>query len=149
MSAEGRPKQRILILCTGNSCRSQMAEGWLRHFAGDRADVFSAGIEAHGLNPLAVQVMGEAGIDISGHTSKTMNDLGHKDFDMVITVCDNAREHCPYFPARVRQLHHDFRDPAKVSGTEEEVLSAFRAVRDQIKIYCQAVAIQHIKPSEA
>lgn len=146
MSTERGQKQKVLVLCTGNSCRSQMAEGWLRHFAGGRVDVFSAGIEAHGLNPTAVEVMREAGIDISGHTSKTIDDLDSRDFDIVITVCDNAREQCPYFPARVRQLHHDFPDPAKVRGTREEILTAFRAARDQIRIYCQAVVIQHIKP---
>jgi arsenate reductase len=125
-----------------------MAEGWLRHFAGDRVDVYSAGIEAHGLNPRAVQVMQEAGVDISGHTSKTIDAVSQEDFDIVITVCDNAREQCPYFPARVRQLHHDFEDPAKVTGADSEILATFRTVRDQIKVYCQAVVIQHVRSQE-
>lgn len=122
-----------------------MAEGWLRHFAAGRAEVFSAGIEAHGLNPRAVDVMREAGIDISSHTSKTIDELPERDFDIVITVCDNAREHCPYFPARVRQLHHDFQDPTGTQGSEEHILAAFRSTRDQIKTYCQTVVIQHLR----
>jgi arsenate reductase len=121
-----------------------MAEGWLKEFAGKNAEIFSAGIEAHGLNSYAITVMKEAGIDISGHTSKTVEDLGRREFDIVITVCDNARERCPYFPARVLQLHQDFPDPAKVNGTEEEILEVFRSVRDQIRIYCQAFAIRHL-----
>lgn len=138
-------KKRVLVLCTGNSCRSQMAEGWLKNFAADKAEIFSAGVEAHGLNPRAVTVMNEVGIDISRHTSKTVDDLETKEFDIVITVCDNARERCPYFPARVLQLHQDFPDPAKATGTDEQILSQFRTVRDQIRIYCQAFVINHLK----
>ncbi|MEX2117736.1 MAG: arsenate reductase ArsC [Bacteroidota bacterium] len=138
-------KKQVLVLCTGNSCRSQMAEGWLRYFAGEKAEVFSAGIESHGLNPRAVAVMKEVDIDISHHTSKTIEDLGPKEFDIVITVCDNARERCPYFPARVLQLHQDFQDPAKATGSKEEVLSVFRSVRDQIRVYCQGFVINHLK----
>jgi len=122
-----------------------MAEAWLRYFAGDKGDMFSAGVESHGLNPTAVAVMKEIGIDISNHTSKTIEDLGPKEFDIVITVCDNARERCPYFPARVLQLHQDFPDPAKATGTEEEVLAVFRSVRDQIRVYCQGFVINHLK----
>lgn len=122
-----------------------MAEGWLKYFAGDKADIHSAGVESHGLNRLAVAVMKEVNIDISHHTSKTIDDLGPKEFDVVITVCDNAREHCPYFPARVLQLHQDFPDPARAEGSEEEVLSVFRSVRDQIRVYCQAFVINHLK----
>ncbi len=122
-----------------------MAEGWLRVFAGEKAEIFSAGVESHGLNPRAVAVMKEAGVDISGHTSKTIDDLGAKEFDIVITVCDNARERCPYFPARVLQLHQDFPDPTKAHGTEEEILVQFRTVRDQIRVYCQAFVINHLK----
>lgn len=122
-----------------------MAEGWLRDFAGEKAEIFSAGVESHGLNPRAVQVMKEAGIDISHHTSKTVDELGTKEFDIVITVCDNARERCPYFPARVLQLHQDFPDPAKATGTEEEILEQFRTVRDQVRVYCQAFVINHLK----
>ncbi len=138
-------KKKVLVLCTGNSCRSQMAEGWLKYFAGDKADIFSAGVESHGLNPRAVTVMKEAGIDISHHSSKTVDDLGPKEYDIVITVCDNARERCPYFPARVLQLHQDFQDPAKTRGTDEEILRVFRSVRDQIRIYCQSFVINHLK----
>jgi ACR3 family arsenite transporter len=129
---------KILVLCTGNSCRSQMAEGYLRHFAGSRAEVFSAGVEAHGLNPRTVVVMAEDGIDISHHTSNRADDYAHLDFDFVITVCDNARERCPYFPAKVKVLHHNFRDPANARGdNEQEVLEVYRQVRDEIKAYCR------------
>ena len=137
--------KRILVLCTGNSCRSQMAEGWLRFFAGEKLEVQSAGVEAHGLNPKAVAVMKEAGVDISAHTSKTVEAVQGKDFDIVLTVCDNARERCPYFPARAMKLHQDFPDPALARGTDEEVMETFRSVRDQIKHYCQAFVIQHVK----
>lgn len=126
--------RRILILCTGNSCRSQIAEGYMREMAGSRAEIFSAGIEAHGVNPKAVAVMKEEGIDLSGHTSNLISDYDGMKFDDVITVCDNAREKCPYFPG-VRQFHHDFPDPAKATGSADEVLQSFREVRDQIKTY--------------
>lgn len=126
-------KPRILVLCTGNSCRSQMAEGWLRHLAGHRFEIHSAGIEAHGLNPRAVSVMAEAGVDISGHTSKTTDELPAVPFDYVVTVCDNARESCPYFPARVSVVHHSFDDPAKATGTDEAIVAEFRRVRDEIR----------------
>ncbi|WP_333886668.1 arsenate reductase ArsC [Sphingobacterium siyangense] len=127
--------EKILILCTGNSCRSQIAEGFLRHFAGSRAEVYSAGIETHGVNPKAIQVMAEAGIDISSHTSNHVNEYAAIDFDHVITVCDNAKESCPYFPSRAKKLHYNFPDPAKATGTEEEVMNEFRRVRDLIKTY--------------
>ncbi len=127
--------EKILVLCTGNSCRSQIAEGFLRHFAGSRAEVYSAGIETHGVNPKAIQVMAEAGIDISSHTSNHVNKYAAIDFDYVITVCDNAKESCPYFPSRAKKLHYNFPDPAKATGTEEEVMNEFRRVRDLIKTY--------------
>lgn len=129
-------RKRILVLCTGNSCRSQMAEAYLRHFAGDRAEVFSAGVEAHGLHPRAVATMREDGIDISGHTSKTVDAFVGQPFDHVITVCDNARETCPWFPARAERLHFDFPDPARAQGTPAEVEAEFRRVRTMIKTYC-------------
>lgn len=135
--------KRVLVLCTGNSCRSQIAEGYLRHFAGNDVEVFSAGIEAHGLNPRAVAAMKEDGIDISRHTSNLASDYDGIVFDYVITVCDNAREHCPYFPG-VRQFHHDFPDPAKARGTEKEIMDAFRKVRDQIRAYAQAFVQQNL-----
>jgi arsenate reductase len=128
-------KPRILVLCTGNSCRSQMAEGYLKHYAGSKAEVYSAGIEAHGVNPVAVTVMKEDGLDISGQTSNKIDEYNHLTFDYVITVCDNARENCPYFPAQVKKLHHNFPDPAKATGTEEEIIAQFRLVRDMIKSY--------------
>ncbi|MGJ1241516.1 arsenate reductase ArsC [Sphingobacterium siyangense] len=127
--------EKILVLCTGNSCRSQIAEGFLRHFAGSRAEVYSAGIETHGVNPKAIQVMAEADIDISSHTSNHVNEYAAIDFDYVITVCDNAKESCPYFPSRAKKLHYNFPDPAKATGTEEEVMNEFRRVRDLIKTY--------------
>ena len=125
-------KQRVLFLCTGNSCRSQMAEGLLRADAGDRFEVFSAGTEPHGLNPLAVQVMSELDCDISGHTSDRVDAFAEEEFDFVITVCDHARETCPVFPGG-RQLHWSFDDPAAAAGTQDERLSVFRRVRDEIR----------------
>ncbi|MGK9120361.1 arsenate reductase ArsC [Olivibacter jilunii] len=127
--------KKILVLCTGNSCRSQLAEGYLRHFAQGKAEVYSAGIETHGVNPKAIQVMKEDGIDISGHTSNHVDEYSHIDFDYVITVCDNAKESCPYFPTKAKQFHHNFPDPAKAVGTSEEILNEFRAVRDLVKAY--------------
>jgi len=125
----------ILVLCTGNSCRSQMAEGYLRLFAGNKATIFSAGIETHGVNPRAVEIMKEDGIDISNHTSNHVDEYLEVDFDYVITVCDNAKEACPYFPTRAVKFHHNFPDPAKATGTEEEIMKEFREVRDLIKAY--------------
>jgi arsenate reductase (thioredoxin) len=129
--------KRVLVLCTGNSCRSQMAEGYLKHFAKDKAEVFSAGVETHGVNPRAIQIMKEDGIDISTHTSNNVNE--HKDipFDFLITVCDNAKERCPYFPANAKKFHYNFPDPAKATGSEEQIMQQFRQVRDMIKSYCK------------
>lgn len=130
-------KKKILVLCTGNSCRSQIAEGYLRFFAGDKAEVYSAGVETHGVNPRAIATMKEDGIDISGHTSNNMDEYRHIDFDFVITVCDNARERCPYFPGSAKKFHYNFPDPAKATGTEEEIAAEFRSVRQMIKDYCR------------
>ena len=127
--------KKILVLCTGNSCRSQIAEGYLQKFAGDKAKVYSAGIETHGVNPKAVSIMKEDGIDISNHTSNNINEYRDIDFDFVITVCDNSRERCPYFPSRAKKFHQDFPDPARATGTEKEVMDQFRKVRNQIKEY--------------
>jgi arsenate reductase len=129
--AESKPK--VLFLCTGNSCRSQMAEGLLRHLGGSRFEAVSAGTRPVGLNPGAVAVMDELGIDISGHTSKHVDSLAGEDFRHVITVCDNARETCPVFPAAVNTLHWSFDDPAGASGTQEERMAVFRRVRDEIR----------------
>lgn len=114
-----------------------MAEGYLKYFAGDKADVFSAGIEAHGVNSKAVETMKEDGIDISNHTSNLVGEYGNVDFDFVITVCGNAEERCPYFPSTAKRFQHNFPDPAKVTGTDEEIKEQFRRVRNQIKEYCR------------
>lgn len=124
--------KRVLFLCTGNSCRSQMAEGWLRHLAGDRFEAASAGTRPAGLHPDAVLVMREAGVDISGQYSRNVSEFLQQQFDFVITVCDSAREACPYFPGAAQRLHWGFADPAAATGTHEERLAIFRRVRDQI-----------------
>ncbi|MDB5253801.1 MAG: protein tyrosine phosphatase [Flaviaesturariibacter sp.] len=129
--------KRILVLCTGNSCRSQIAEGYLRFFAGDRAEVYSAGIETHGVNPRAVKIMREDGIDISGQTSNHIDEYRSIGFDYMITVCDHARESCPYIPSQAVTFHRDFPDPAKATGTDQEIDARFRAVRDQIRSFCR------------
>ncbi|WP_158799287.1 arsenate reductase ArsC [Pedobacter sp. L105] len=127
--------KNILVLCTGNSCRSQLAEGYLRYFAGDKATIYSAGIETHGVNPKAIQVMAEDHIDISGHTSNHVDEYLSIQFDDVITVCDNANEACPFFPGGVTRFHENFPDPAKATGSAEEIMDEFRRVRDLIKVY--------------
>lgn len=129
-------KKKVLVLCTGNSCRSQIADGYLRFFAQDKAEIYSAGVETHGVNPKAIATMKEDGIDISNHTSNNVNEYRDIDFDYVITVCDHAKERCPYFPSRAELFHYNFPDPAKATGTEEEVKEQFRAVRQMIKEYC-------------
>ncbi len=129
--------QKILVLCTGNSCRSQIAEGYLRYFAGKKADVYSAGVETHGVNPKAIATMKEDGIDISNHTSNNIDEYRNIDFDFVITVCDNAKERCPFFPTSAEKFHYNFPDPAKATGTDEEIAEEFRKVRQQIKVYCK------------
>lgn len=135
----------ILVLCTGNSCRSQIADGYLKHFAGDRATIYSAGVETHGVNPRAIAIMAEDGIDISGHTSNHVDEYLGIDFDHVITVCDNAVERCPVFPSTAQKWHHNFPDPAKATGTEIEIMSEFRKVRDMIKKYCSDFVETNLK----
>ncbi len=130
-------KQKILVLCTGNSCRSQIAEGYLRYFAGDKAEVYSAGVETHGVNPRAIETMKDDGIDISKHTSNNVSEYTNINFDYVITVCDNALEQCPYFPTKALKFHRNFPDPAKSTGSEEEIRAKFCNVRKMIKDYCQ------------
>lgn len=138
--------KKVLVLCTGNSCRSQIAEGYLRHFAGNKAIIYSAGVETHGVNPRAIAVMAEDGINIAGHTSNNINEYYGVDFDFVITVCDSAKERCPVFPSNAAQFHEDFPDPAKATGTEEDIKNNFRAVRQQIKNYTkQFIAANLIK----
>jgi arsenate reductase len=136
--------KNILVLCTGNSCRSQIAEGYLRHFAVDKATIYSAGIETHGVNPKAVQVMAEDGIDISHHTSNNVDEYADIPFDYVITVCDNAKENCPWFPTTAERFHHNFTDPAKATGTPEQVMDEFRIVRDEIKAYAEDFVKTHL-----
>ncbi len=128
-------KKRVLILCTGNSARSQMAEGLLRHDAGERFDVESAGTEPSFVRPEAIAVMRELGIDISGHRSKSVKEFEGQQFDYVITVCDNARESCPVFFGKAEKLHRDFVDPAALAGSEEERLELFRRVRDELRSF--------------
>lgn len=130
-------KKRVLILCTGNSARSQMAEGLLRHIGGSEYEVESAGTKPSIVRPEAVAALGEIGIDISSHRSKSVDEFAGQEFDYVITVCDNAQENCPYFPAKTKMIHHSFDDPAGVEGSEETRLNAFRKVRDEIKKYLQ------------
>jgi arsenate reductase len=136
--------KNILVLCTGNSCRSQIAEGYLRYYAGNKATVYSAGIETHGVNPKAIATMAADGIDISAHTSNNVNEYLHINFDYVITVCDNAYEHCPYFPSKAKKLHYNFPDPAKAIGTATEIAQAFANVRDEIKQYCKNFASEEL-----
>jgi arsenate reductase len=137
-------KKNILVLCTGNSCRSQIAEGYLRYFAKDKADVYSAGVEAHGVNPKAITIMKEDGVDISSHTSNVVDQYINVNFDYIITVCDNAKERCPYFPSNAKKFHYNFPDPAKANGSEEEVILVFREVREQIKKYCKSFVSENL-----
>jgi arsenate reductase len=136
--------KKILVLCTGNSCRSQLAEGYLRYFAKGNAEIYSAGVETHGVNPRAVATMKEDGIDISGHTSNHIDEYAGIDFDYLITVCDNAKERCPYFPSRALKFHKNFTDPAKARGSEEEIMAVFREVREEIKSYCSQFIAEHV-----
>jgi arsenate reductase (thioredoxin) len=137
-------KQRILILCTGNSARSQMAEGLLHHDAGGRFEVFSAGTKPSRVRPEAIAAMRELGIDISGHRSKSVDEFTGQPFDYVLTVCDNAKESCPIFHGQTITIHHNFEDPAALQGSEEERLALFRRVRDEIRQY-----LRNFPPREA
>jgi len=135
-------KTRVLFLCTGNSCRSQMAEGWARHLKSDIIDAYSAGTEPHPVDPRAIRVMAEAGVDISTQRSKSVDELPAVDFDYVVTLCDGAKEACPYFPARVRVVHRGFDDPPKLAAgarTEDEALAHYRRVRDEIRAFVEAM----------
>jgi len=135
-------KLKVLFLCTGNSCRSQMAEGWARALKSDVIEPYSAGIETHGMNPNAVKVMAEAGVDISGQRSKHVDELEGIEFDYVVTVCDNAHESCPLFPGKTKVLHKGFDDPprlAKDAATEEEALDSYRRVRDEIRKFVESL----------
>jgi arsenate reductase len=136
--------KNILVLCTGNSCRSQIAEGYLRHFAQGKAHVYSAGIETHGVNPKAIQVMAEDHINLSAHTSNHVDEYVSIPFDYVITVCDHAQEACPFFPGNAGRFHLNFPDPAKASGTPEQIINEFRQVRDMIKVYSANFVQTHL-----
>ena len=136
--------KKILVLCTGNSCRSQIAEGYLRLFTKGNAEVYSAGVETHGVNPRAIDVMKEDGVDISNHTSNNIDEYRSLNFDFIITVCDNARERCPVFPSSAKKFHFNFPDPAKAIGPEHEIMNEFRRVRDLIKEYCRAFVNENL-----
>jgi arsenate reductase len=137
--------KNVLVLCTGNSCRSQIAEGYLKHYAGNKATIYSAGVETHGVNPKAIEIMAEDGIDISMHTSNNAEEYINIPFDYVITVCDNAKERCPYFPTKAERLHYNFPDPAKAAGSDEEVMQSFRSTRNMIKAYSEKFVNEHLQ----
>jgi arsenate reductase len=142
MRQDCKQKLKVLFLCTGNSCRSQMAEGWTRYLKSDCVEVCSAGIETHGLNPVAVKVMAEAGVDISGQASQLAAEFEAVDFDVVVTVCGHAHEHCPVFPGNTRVVHVGFDDPPKLAmdaNNEEEVLDCYRRVRDEIRAFVETL----------
>lgn len=135
-------KVNVLFLCTGNACRSQMCEGWARHLKGNRIEAWSAGVAPHGLDPRALQVMAEVGVDISGHTSKHVDTLLHQPFDYVVTVCDSAVESCPVFPGKAKKFHRNFQDPpalARPARTEEEALEHYRRVRDEVRAFVETL----------
>jgi len=139
---EAMRKIKVLFLCTGNSCRSQMAEGWARHLKGDQIEPYSAGIEKHGMNPHAIKVMAEAGVDITSQWSKTLTELGSVPFDYVVTVCGHANEHCPIFPAKSKVVHAGFEDPPKLTKDMpdgEAKLAVYRRVRDEIRRFVETV----------
>ena len=133
-------KSRILFLCTGNSCRSQMAEGWANHLGSEWLEARSAGIEAHGKNPRAIRVMAEAGVDVSGQESTRVTDDMIRRADVVVTVCGHADEHCPVLPPGVKKIHWPLSDPAKATGTDDEILTVFRATRDEVRCARRAPA---------
>ena len=137
--------KRILVLCTGNSTRSQMAHGYLQHVAGDRAEVLSAGVETHGLNPRAVATMADDGIDISHHTSNHVDEYAHLIIDHIITVCDSAAERCPVWIGKTSRLHHNFEDPSKITGPDEaSVMANYARIRDQIKVFSEKFVRENV-----
>lgn len=135
--------KHVLVLCTGNSCRSQMAEGYLRLFASPTTRIYSAGIETHGLNAQAVAIMAEDGVDISQHTSNNISEYYDIPFDLVVTVCDHAAENCPWFPSTALRMHHNFKDPSKVQGTPSTIHEAFVSTRNEIKAFCQSLVASY------
>jgi len=145
---------KILFLCTGNSCRSQMAEGWARHLKSDEIDAYSAGVEPHGLNPNAVKIMAEAGVDISGHQSQHIDEFKEVELDVVVTVCGHAYETCPAFPGQTKVVHIGFDDPpelAEGAGTEDEALGHYRRVRDEIRAFVEKLpeAMEAVAPVDS
>ena len=139
-----REKPKILFLCTGNTCRSQMAEAWTRHLWGDRFEAYSAGVEPKGVDPLAIKAMAEVGIDISMQKSKDLDALGNLEFDYVVTLCDNARESCPFFPAKTKVIHQGFDDPPKLAhsaNNEQEAMEHYRRVRAQIRTFVEGLKL--------
>ena len=134
-----KDKIKVLFLCSGNSCRSQIAEGWARHLKGDVIEPYSAGLRPIGVNPRAIKVMAEAGVDISAQKSEHIDELPGIDFDYVITLCDNAREHCPVFGGKAKLIHKAFGDPTLVVGSEERILAAFRRTRDNIRAFIETL----------
>ena len=140
-------KKKILVLCTANSCRSQIAHGYLNSFGGNNVEVYSAGVRSDGVNPRAVAIMKEDGVDISHHTSNHVDEYKDIEFDFVITVCNNAKESCPYVPAKVKILDHDFPDPATATGPEEHIMEQFRLVRDLIRRYTRNFIKEYINVS--
>ena len=137
--------KNILVLCTGNSCRSQIAHGYLEDFTKGKAKIYSAGIETHGVNPRAIATMKEDGIDISHHTSNHVDEYKEIKFDLIITVCDNAKENCPYIPGNAKSFHQNFKDPSNVKGTEEQIMAEFRRVRNEIKKYCTEIVAENFQ----
>lgn len=137
--------KNVLVLCTGNSCRSQLAHGYLEHFTDrEKVRIYSAGVQTHGVNPKAIATMQEDGIDIAHHTSNNIEEYFGIDFDFVITVCDNAKERCPFFPTKAKKFHYNFPDPAKATGTDEEINAEFRTVRQLIKNYCEEFVTENL-----
>jgi len=137
---KNRPvKKKILFLCTGNACRSQIAEGWARHLKSDVIEAYSAGISPAGLSTRAAAVMAEAGVDISTQTSKHVDTLKDVDFDYVVTVCDNARQQCPVFPSRTKNIHRSFEDPVFMIGSKDEIMAAFRKLRDDMRTFVESM----------
>ena len=138
--------KKVLVLCTGNSCRSQIAHGWLNYYSGDsKIKVYSAGIEAHGLNSMAIETMNEIGIDISHHKSNLISEYNNIQFDFIITVCDNASEKCPIFPLKNSIIiHHNFIDPSKIKGNIKNIKKAFRKSRDEIRDFCKKFIVKNV-----
>ena len=137
--ATGKDKIKVLFLCTGNSCRSQMAQGWARHLKGDVIESYSAGVNPIGVSRLAIEVMAEAGVDISEHRSRHLNEFSDVDFDYVVTLCDRAARNCPVFNGQAKAVHRSFEDPYFASGSDEEIMAVFRQVREDIKTFIETM----------